>query len=525
MKFVSVAEMIAVEKAADAAGHTYAAMMEHAGRGLAEVVHRRYAARPPRYALGLVGSGNNGGDTLVALDYLAQWGWQVRAYLARPRPQDDPLVQRFLAAGGLLADGETDAQQGRLLEWLAECTVLLDGVFGTGIRLPLRGSAAQVLAEVGRILPRLPHRPAVVAVDCPSGVDCDSGSAADECLAADLTVTMAAVKSGLLAFPAARYTGELELVDIGLEAFIAAGHALPAWQALRNFVVDAAWVKERLPPRPADAHKGTFGTAVVAAGSISYTGAAWLAGQAAYRSGAGLVTLAVPAPLHAALAGVFPEATWIPLPHEAGFISGEAAAALQEELGRATALLVGPGFGLEQSTAQFVVNLLEIESLPPLVFDADGLKLLARLPDWHTRLPGTAVLTPHPGEMAVLTGLKVADIQAHRLETAQAWAQRWGHVVILKGAFSLVAAPDGRTAVIPVASAALARAGSGDVLAGLVVGLRAQGVPAFEAAAAAAWLHAECGLSAARRLGSTAAVLAGDVLDSLPAVLAELEKK
>jgi NAD(P)H-hydrate epimerase len=498
-------------------------MMEHAGRGLAEAVQRRYAGRPPCYALGLVGSGNNGGDTLVALDYLAQWGWQVRAYLVRPRPQDDPLVQRFVGAGGLLASWEDDAQHSRLLEWLAESTVLLDGVFGTGIRLPLRGAAAEALSETRRILARFSHRPVVVAVDCPSGVDCDSGAAAPECLRADLTVTMAAVKSGLLAFPAAKFTGELELVGIGLEEFIAAGHALEAWQSLQNFVVEAAWVKAHLPPRPADAHKGTFGTALLAAGSVNYTGAAWLAGQAAYRCGAGLVTLAVPAPLHAALAGVFPEATWIPLPHEGGFVSGEAAAVLQEGFARATALLVGPGFGLEASTAEFVTRLLKIENLPPLVFDADGLRLLARLPDWHKRLPGTAVLTPHPGEMAALTGLGVPEIQANRLDTARDWARRWEHVVILKGAFTLVAAPDGRTAVIPVASSALARAGSGDVLAGLVVGLRAQGLAAFEAAATAAWLHAECGQGAARRLGSTAAVLAGDVLAQLPAVLAALE--
>jgi NAD(P)H-hydrate epimerase len=432
-------------------------------------------------------------------------------------------VQRFVSAGGLLASWEGDKQRSMLLEWLAECTVLMDGVFGSGIRLPLRGGAAQALAEVGRILPRLASRPAVVAVDCPSGVDCDSGAAAVECLPADLTVTMAAVKTGLLAFPAAQYTGELELVGIGLEQFIAAGNALPQWQSLENFVVDAGWVKSHLPPRPADAHKGTFGTALVAAGSVNYTGAAWLAGQAAYRSGTGLVTLAVPAPLHAALAGVFPEATWIPLPHQGGFISSEAAETLREGLQRATSLLVGPGLGLEDTTGEFVTNLLKIENLPPLVFDADGLKLLAKLSDWHECLPGAAVLTPHPGEMAVLTGLKTAEIQADRLNTAQEWAQRWGHVVILKGAFTLVSAPDGRTVVIPVASPALARAGSGDVLAGLVVGLRAQGMPAFEAAAAAAWLHAECGLGAARRLGSTAAVLAGDVLAQIPAVLAQLE--
>ena len=350
---------------------------------------------------------------------------------------------------------------------------------------------------------------------------------------------MAAVKKGLMRLPAFSLSGEIVIVDIGVT------DKVPAWVEVKNFVAEEAQVADALPPRPADAHKGSFGTAVIAAGSVNYTGAALLAGKAAYYAGAGLTTLAVPAPLHNSLAGHFPEATWILLPDEMGVISEDAADVLLKNLSRATALLIGPGFGLEETTRRFIEGVLahrvseksspigflqegtapnaeETAALPPLVFDADGLKLLARIPNWHEILPAPAVLTPHPGEMSALTGLSTAEIQSAREAVAREYAEKWGHVVVLKGAFTLVAAPDGRVTLIPVATSALARAGTGDVLAGLITGLRAQGVAAYDAAVAGAWIHAQAGLYAADVYGQTASVLAGDVLEAIPDVLADV---
>ncbi len=538
MKLVTVTEMQQIERQADASGLTYAIMMDNAGSGLAEIIHAEYQALQPKAALALVGSGNNGGDALVALSWLASRGWKVCAYLVRPREAGDPLVERLVKAGGELVSRDEDGDFSRLADLLGTSQILMDGVLGTGVRLPLKQELADVLRFVKDTLASKPGGLKVVAVDCPSGVDCDTGQAAAESLKADLTVTMAAVKQGLLRFPAAELTGGLRIASIGeLEN-------LPAWKSLSHFVVDDAWVRQVLPPRLPTAHKGTFGTALVVAGSVNYTGAAWLAGQAAYRCGAGLVTLAVPFPLHAALAGQFPEATWLLLPDELGVIAESAVPVVQEGLARATALLIGPGFGLEDTTLRFLDGLLGAASpqrkvlgfaqqvkeenpgqnaaLPPLVIDADGLKLLSRLKDWPKRLPAPAILTPHPGEMAVLTGLEKEELMTDRLATAEHFAHKWGHVVVFKGAFTVVASPDGRAAVIPVATPALARAGTGDVLAGLIVGLRAQGMPAFEAAAAGALIHAQAGLHAARGLGSTASVLAGDVLRSIPAQMAAL---
>ena len=538
MKLVTVSQMQAIEKEADENGLTYDQMMENAGRGLADIIIDMYAEDAEPEVVGLVGPGNNGGDTLVAMSVLAANGWKARAYLVKRKK--DELVKRFGSAGGEILSGDNAFQQ--LAEAIDTADVLLDGVLATGVKLPLKKEIAELLSEVNDILDGMEEAPLIVAVDCPSGVDCDSGEVADETIGADLTVTMAAVKQGLLKLPAFEYAGDLEVVDIDLP------EDLPSFQDLKTEVADPDSIAALLPERSLDSHKGTFGTALIAAGSVNYTGAALLAGEAAYRVGAGLVTMAIPASLHGTLAGRFPEATWVLLPHEMGVISSSGAEILAKNFERATALLIGPGFGMENSTKEFIENVLEGKysakktaqrigfvrqemekteenqsKLPPLVLDADGLKLVAKISDWSKKIPGPAILTPHPGEMSVLTGLSKEEIQENRQDIASKYAKEWGHVVVLKGAFTVIAAPDGRLTIIPVASPALARAGTGDVLAGLIVGLRAQGLDPFDAAVAGAWIHAQAGLYAADDLGTTASVLAGDVLDSVSDVISDLE--
>lgn len=543
MKLVSVAQMREIEKEADANGLSYEDMLENAGRELAYVIAELpfFDEEEDVEILGLVGPGNNGGDALVALTHLVADGWTARAYLLKRKVKGDELIEQFVEMGGEVIEAAKDKDYESLQSCLETAHVLVDGVLGTGIQLPLKADVAELLSTVNLALEEMPEPPFVVAVDCPSGVDCDSGEAADETIPADLTVTMGAVKDGLLKFPAYDLMGDLMVADIGVT------DEVKSWAGVQRHVAQEDRIAAILPLRASDAHKGTFGTALIAAGSINYTGAALLAGKAAYRIGAGLVTMAVPAPVHLALAGHFPEATWILLPHEQGVISASAADVLTRNLERITALLIGPGFGMEDTTKEFIENLLMGKSspkkssaqlgfvhsstgkkdeksgqLPPLVVDADGLKLLAKIYDWAKTLPAPAILTPHPGEMSVLTGLSKEEIQADREGIAARFAKEWGHVVVLKGAFTVIAAPDGRTTVIPVATSALARAGTGDVLAGLIVGLRAQGVEAYDAALAGAWIHARAGLEAAEALGGTASVLAGDVLDAVSDVLAEL---
>jgi ADP-dependent NAD(P)H-hydrate dehydratase / NAD(P)H-hydrate epimerase len=538
MKLVTVSQMQAIEREADAYGVTYDQMMENAGQGLADAVLELFTDEADLEVVGLVGPGNNGGDTLVALTALLEEGWKARAYLAK-RKKDD-LVKRFTEAGGEILTG--DAAFEKLAEAFDSAHVLLDGVLGTGTKLPLKKDITEVLNQVNDLLDGMDEGPLIVAVDCPSGTDCDSGEVAEETIPADLTVTMAAVKQGLVKLPAYEYVGELQVVDIGLP------DELKAWNDVQTEVAEEELVAGLLPERPLDSHKGTYGTAFIVAGSVNYTGAAVLAAEAAYRSGAGLVTLAIPASLHSALARQLPEATWILLPHEMGVIAEGATETVLKKLDRATAMLIGPGLGTEETTKLFLENLITGQvaqkksamrigflhdegkasdekngTLPSLVIDADGLNLLAKIKDWYTALPSQVILTPHPGEFATLTGLTKEEIQENRQALASKYAAQWGHVVVLKGAFTVIASPDGRTTVIPVASPALARAGTGDVLAGLIVGLRAQGLDAYDAAVAGSWIHAQAGLYAADDLGTTASVMASDVLNSVSDVISDLE--
>ncbi len=538
VKLFTVKEILALEKEADGSGLSYAMMMNNAGKGLAHEIQDAYSHIHNKSILALVGSGNNGGDTLVALCELADAGWDTTVYIVKSREPDDPLVIQYAQKKGQVITAEEDHDLTRLSRLLKASGILVDGVFGTGINLPLRGSAAEILSHCKSEVEKRSERIFVVAVDCPSGVDCETGQVADETIPADLTVTMAGIKAGLIQAPAERFIGKLRIVSIGPV------DKLKTYKNNRKYVIDSDFVRENLPKRPDDSHKGTFGTAFIIAGSVNYTGAALLAGEAAYRCGTGLVTMAVPEPLHSALAGQFPECTWVLLPHEMGVISEDAVRVVRQNLSKATAVLLGPGFGLEDTTKDFLTRLFEdsgpvylgdigfIHSKPaeletqfitkPVVIDADGLKLIAKIDHWVEKIPHQSVLTPHPGEMGVLTGLPVSEIQANRLMIAEKYAKEWGHVVVLKGAYTIITSPDGQIAVIPIATAALARAGTGDVLAGLIVGLRAQGVPAFEAACTAAWMHAQAGLTAAEKLGNTASVLARDVLAAIPQVISSI---
>ena len=310
MKLVSVAEMQAIEKEADAGGLSYAQMMQNAGEGLAQQVHQRFSNDRHKAVMALIGSGNNGGDGLVALTWLAKNGWEARAYLVRPRDEDDPHLAALKDAGGVTLSIEDDPQFMHLDAWLDASLVLLDAVLGTGFRLPMRESPGDVLAHVANSS----VRPFVVAVDCPSGMDCDSGDVAEACIPADLTLCMAAVKNGMLRLPAWDMLGELVTVDIGLS------EDLQSLKGIDLEVVLQEDMCEFLPERPLVSHKGTYGTVMVVAGSVNYTGAAYLASKAAYRIGAGLLQAAIPGPIYPVLAGQLPEAIWLVLPDDMGVI-------------------------------------------------------------------------------------------------------------------------------------------------------------------------------------------------------------
>lgn len=546
MRVVTVKEMRQLEAAADAAGHSYAQMMEIAGQRVAEAIQARCTVKGAK-VLVLVGPGNNGGDGLVAARYLAKAGAEVHGYLLKPRdPAQDENFRLAIECEVETTFASNDHEWERLRRLTSEAHVLVDALFGTGTQPPLRGAVAELLRSVKEVLaerarPTLPSlvrlgglpappqvdRPLIVAVDGPSGMDFDNGELDDSALCADLTVTFAYPKRGHFLFPAAAALGELVVADIGITSLSTSESDLE--------VATPEMVRELLPARPPMAHKGTFGRALIIAGSVNYTGAACLAGAAAARAGAGLVTVALPSEIHSAVAARLTEATYILLPHELGVIAPSAVEVLSEYLEAYDALLIGPGLGRERPTKEFLQELLgaaehrpigfvptsEVtereSSLPPLVLDADALNILAELPDWPKRLPTQSVLTPHPGEMARLMHCTVAEVQADRVGAAQKQAALWQHVVVLKGAYTVIAAPDGRTVIQPFANAGLASGGTGDVLAGTIVALRAQGLGAFEAAVAGAYLHAAAGEYVRAEKG-VAGTVASDLLTHLPCV-------
>jgi hydroxyethylthiazole kinase-like uncharacterized protein yjeF len=556
VKLVSVEQMRAVERAADANGLSYATMMENAGRALASWIQGQGAHG--QGVVVLVGPGNNGGDGLVAARYLQEAGARASLYIWKREVEKDPNWDLGQQAGIAAVWSEKDHGCAQLRQLVAAADWVVDALLGTGVSRPISGKLKEILvtvkAELGErgvsptaapLLHLVPRHaepqasagPRVVAVDVPSGLDCDSGAVDPATLPADATVTFAFPKRGQFLFPGASYVGELLVADIGISPELAPDVAVE--------VSTPSLIRSLLPARPVDAHKGTFGKVMVVAGSPNYTGAAYLAASAAARAGAGLVTLGIAESLHPILASRLCETTFLLLPHETGVLVPSAVRPLREKLGDYDALLLGPGLGRDEKTVEFVAQLIGPTNgakkahlgfvepakadtdangrVPPLVIDADGLNALADLPDWPDVLPPLTVLTPHPGEMARLLGSTVAEVEADRLEVARHAAAEWHAVVVLKGAYTVIAAPssalaeaDTDTYMNPFANPALASAGSGDVLAGTIASLLAQGLAPFEAAVAGAYLHGLAGELVRQEVGPAGAV-AGDLLPRLPA--------
>jgi NAD(P)H-hydrate epimerase len=434
----------------------------------------------------------------------------------------------------------TDKGLSKLRELLSGADILLDALLGTGVTRAIGGVLKDVLSTVKEAR-ESGTAPLLVAVDVPTGVNCDSGAVDPASVAADLTLTLALPKRGFYAFPATDSLGELVVSDIGIPPALTSDLSLE--------LVDSELARGLLPERPRSAHKGTFGKALVVAGSPNYTGAAYLASAAATRVGTGLVTLCLAQSLHPILASKLTEVTFLLLPHDLGALVPQATRLVTERSSEYDALLVGPGLGSEDSTARFVHQLLamqqevrreelgflhprkgettegeEVKRLPPLVIDADGLNALARVPRWWEALPAQAVLTPHPGEMSRLMDCPIEEVEADRLGSAVRAAELWQQVVVLKGAHSVIAAPDGRAAISPIANPGLATAGTGDVLAGSIVGFLAQGLPLYEAAVLGVYCHGAAGELATATLGN-AGTVASDLLPLLPVALKQLRTK
>ena len=499
-----------IEARAGEAGVSEATLMETAGLRFAERLRHHMDGVAGSGIVVLVGPGNNGGDGLVAARHLHEWGASVTVYLCGRRPEGDSNLAAVGRLGLPVIKAANDPGYHRLRGALRTADAAVDSILGTGRSRPIAGALREVLAALSEAKTAREGM-AILALDLPTGLDSDTGETDAALVAADVTVTLGYPKRGLFVYTGAEAAGTVETVDIGVPA------GLDGDVDLELMTPD--WAADALPPRPSSSHKGTFGRALVVAGSARYVGAAALAASAAGRVGAGLVTVAVPRSLQTAVVAAAPEPTYIPLPESTyGEPDDDAAEVVLEALPDYDALLVGCGLGQSDGAVRLLDRLLYSgAALPPTVVDADGLNFLARsqAPGWWERMGCDAVLTPHPGEMGRLSGSDVGELQRDRVGSAADAARRWGKTVVLKGAYTVVAAPDGSAMLSPFANPALASAGTGDVLAGAVTGLLAQGVDLRSAASLGVYLHGAAAELVSEDLGD-AGLLAGDLLPALP---------
>lgn len=513
-KVLTPAQMAGADQAAIASGVPSQELMSRAGRGLGRAALQMMGGGYGRRAVLLCGKGNNGGDGFVCAAFLAHQGVHCTVVtMADPGTLSGDAAWAF----SLLAPTTCRVQPydpSALSRLLARSDLAIDALLGTGFKGSLRDPMAEAVELVNAS--GLP----VLAVDIPSGVDGLTGQVGGPAIRARTTVTMGALKTGLVLLPGASYAGDVRVVDIGIPDEMVQTDV---------HMVGKADLRPRLIPRAPDAHKRSVGKVVIAAGSVGMTGAATLAATGALRAGAGLVRVAVPESIRSQVAPTVVEVLTSPVPETAdGQFSPDAAGRVSEWAGQWDALALGPGIGRSSGVQRFVRRVVE-ETTVPLVLDADGLVPFAGKPESLAGRPGPTILTPHAGELASLLSMEVGEIDSNRVEVARQAAQTTAATVLLKGYRTVVAEPSGRAVVVDAGGPMLATAGTGDVLTGMVAAFAARGVQVdlspeekdiitgrervshpFEGTWMAACLHGLAGQLAAERIGSDS-VIAGDL--------------
>ncbi|NPV90984.1 MAG: NAD(P)H-hydrate dehydratase [Firmicutes bacterium] len=490
-------------------------LMENAGRQVAAAVIKELGGDLSRKRLlVLVGKGNNGGDGLVAARHLYNLGAEVTVALAANPPditgdaRTNLGILDHLPVKQLPLKEEKDLNAAKVA--LLSHDLVIDAIYGTGFR----GTPPPLVARLIKLVNNS-GKP-VIAIDIPSGVEADTGKVGGEAVKASCTVTLALPKVGLVVGRGAARVGRLVIADISIP------RALIDAQAIPNRLIDLEWCAERLPKRGLEGHKGNYGHVLVLGGSPGMTGAVALAGEAALRTGAGLVTVGVPAALNGIIEQKLTEVMSRPLPQTtSGRLNPDAIPALEDLLPRISVIAVGPGLSQYPEAAEFMGRLLQ-RARVPLVIDADGLNTIAQEPDLMKDVKAPLVLTPHPGEMARLMQTTIKEVQNGRIEMARAASTRWRATVVLKGAGTIIAGTSGQILVNTTGNPGLASGGTGDVLTGIIAGLIAQGVSPEEAAGIGTFVHGRAGDLAREDLGMRG-MIASDVISRLPAVLKQME--
>lgn len=526
---LTAAESRQFDQLAEQAGLPSLVLMENAALRLAEVILQHFELDPPKNIVVVCGKGNNGGDGMALARHLKNIGFNVQVFLlADPSElKGDAAVNYKVSAnfGVPIQPIVSSEQLPSLIEPLERADLVVDALLGTGITGEVRGLFADAIPLISG------HSKRILAVDVPSGINSDTGEVCGVAVRADATVTLGGIKLGLMLFPAADYAGDLFVGSLGI----------PEWLlerlGIKRFVATYELVSKVLPPRHPNTHKGDYGRVLIIGGAPGMTGAAILAGKAALRTGAGLAQVALPQSLNLAVESAALEVMSFPLPEtEAGTIAPEALSVLAPRLQWADVIALGCGISRHERTQTFVRQLVASVD-KPLVVDADGLIALAGHDELVHKRNALTVLTPHPGEMAALLKTTIDAVQRDRVGAALRAAERFKAIVVLKGARTITASPDGTLFVNPTGNAGMATGGSGDVLTGMIASLLAQSlvrssdanfasdlppVHLVEAVTAAVFLHGLAGDIASWEKGE-AALVAGDLLEHLHRAINEPE--
>ena len=507
MKLVTADQMRAIEQSSVEVGVSLDQLMENAGLAVAEAVRDEFGKHSELFGKRitiLIGPGNNGADGFVAGRHLEKWGAIVTAVLCAKRNSTDPKRDSALEAGVCIVDCIDHSGTDTLRAVLESTDLIIDAILGIGSTRAIGDPLSKITFTA------LKSGVPVVALDLPTGVNSDTGEFDVAGLPADRTLMLGYPKLGPVIAADPSVTGEVSVLEIDIP------HGLDSQ-------VDTDLITEHLaasflPERPFGGHKGTFGSTLIVGGSKDYLGAVTMATDAATRSGVGLTFVATPESAYRQIAGAIREAMYLSLPVDGNDIlqASEAANSVLELAKKSTSVAIGPGLGTSSAARKFTSTVLyEIEDSTPFVIDADALNILAGTHRWWERFANPAVLTPHPGEMSRLMGITSAEVQNDRLDIGKEAAKKFNKVVVLKGASTLIAAPDGRIAVSPWINTGLAKGGSGDVLTGLLGGLVAQQPgQLFEMAALAVFIHGYAAEAARQELGDTG-MRATDIIERL----------
>lgn len=502
MKIYTSEQMKQIEAAANEKGMSYLSMMENAGAACAKEIYKYFDCADKRIAV-VCGKGKNGGDGFVAARLLKKKGCRVSVVLACGSPTATDALTMF---GKLQEVPVFLFEQEQAKEEIETADVIIDAVFGFGFK----GEPDDKTAEVFRFINEAEG--AVVSIDIPSGAECDSAKVCKNCVKADLTLAISCKKPVHVLKPACEFCGKTKTVDIGLDTKV----------VKEEFTTLSTKPQKLLPKRNSVSHKGDYGKVLSVCGSMKYPGAAVLAATGAVKTGAGLVFAAFPEKAYPAIAAKLTEPVMLSLPCcEEGFFARGAINTLIEETQKADCTLIGCGMGQTLATASVFEEVLAA-CKNKVVIDADGINLLGTNINMLEAVKGRAVITPHPGEMARLFGLTTEQVNANRIPLAAALAKKYGITVVLKGANTVVS--DGnRIYVNRTGNPGMARGGSGDLLAGMVAGLLAQGFEPFEAAVAAVHIHGKAGDIAAKT-NSVYGMTPSDMAAILPGLLSEYEQ-